>query len=94
MQTNADCTIIRQDGTTTYVPACMWQDVEAIEIKKFGADNADSAAIYIFDMSVVVAKGDSIAKSTETDLHNALTITSVSKKDYSKNGKHIQIGAK
>lgn len=94
MRTNTDCTIIHTDGSTTYVPACMWQDVEAIEIKKYGADNADSAAIYIFDTSVIVAKDDYIAKGTETDPHNALTVMSVSNKGYSVNCNHIQIGAK
>jgi len=94
MKTNTDCTIIHADGSTTYVPACMWQDVEAIEVKKYGAENADSAAIYIADTSITVEKGDSIAKGTETDLHNALLITSVSYKNYSASLNHIQIGAK
>lgn len=94
MRNNTDCTIIHADGSTTYVSACMWQDIEGIEVKKYGAENADSAAIYIPDTSIIVEKGGSIAKGTETDLHNALLITSVSYKNYSASLNHIQIGAK
>lgn len=94
MRTNTDCTIIHADGTTTYVSTCMWQDIEGIEVKKYGAENADSAAIYIPNATITVEKGEYIAKGTETDLHNALLITSVSYKNYSASLNHIQIGAK
>lgn len=94
MRTNTDCTIIHADGSTTYVSACMWQDIEAIEVKKYGAENADKAVIYISDTSVTAENGEWIAKGTETDIHNALLITSVSNKGYSKSLNHIQIGAK
>jgi hypothetical protein len=72
----------------------MWQDIEGIEVKKYGAENADSATIYIPSTSIAVEKGGYIAKGTETDLHNALLITSVSYKNYSASLNHIQIGAK
>ena len=49
MTTNTDCTVIRlADGEApvySYVPAVMWQDVYEQEVKKYGAENADSNKI-------------------------------------------------
>ena len=65
MTTNTDCTVIRlADGETpvySYVPAVMWQDVYEQEVKKYGAENADSAAIYFPDVDTDVRIGDFVA---------------------------------
>ena len=102
MKTNTDCTTIYSDGdgtyTGTYIPAVMWQDVEGIEIKKYGAENADTAAVYIPDISVAVSKGDYIIKGAVTDysaaIQAALKVMNVSDKDYSLNLNHIKVGAR
>lgn len=104
MKTNTDCTIIYSNGdgtyTGTYIPAVMWQDVSGIETKKYGTENADTAAVYIPDITVAVSKGDYIIKGAVTNyttaMETALTITNLSVKDYSTNGTldHIKVGAK
>lgn len=50
MITNTDCTVIRLsddvEPVVIYIPAVMWQDVYAREVKKYGAGSADKAAVY------------------------------------------------
>lgn len=105
MTTNTDCTIIRLSDETepsaVYIPAVMWQDVYAEEVKKYGSENADSAAIYIPGTDADVKPGDFIVMGTVEDkeleavCRTALRITSAAVNRYgSKDMQHIKVGAK
>lgn len=99
--TNADCTIVRTDDNGGYkivgTYPCMWQEVEGYEVKKYGEENADKAAIWIPDISADVKKGDRIVRGKTSDVSdfdpdNALTVMSASKHDYgSSEMQHIEI---
>lgn len=102
MITNADCTIIRMndsgghDIVGTY--PCMWQETEGYEVKKYGEENADKAAIYIPDITADVQKEDYIVRGKLTevpDTSGLLVVMSVSRCDYgSQDMWHIHIGAR
>ena len=102
MITNTDCTIFRIDDDGNYIAVgsypCMWQEVKGYEVKKYGVENADKAAIYIPNTTADVMEEDYIIRGTVTPEdflpENALVITSVSVKDYGGELKHIQIGAR
>ena len=102
MITNTDCTIFRIDDDGSYIAVgtypCMWQEVKGYEVKKYGQENADKAAVYIPDITADVWEEDYIIRGTVTAENflpeNALVITSVSVKDYGGELKHIQIGAR
>lgn len=102
MITNAVCSIFRSSGEGL-IPVgeypCMKQDVKAMEIKKYGEENADSAAVYIPDISADIRKGDFIFFGNEApdekDIYNALRVVSATKYDYgSKNMQHIRLGVR
>lgn len=100
MMINAVCTVIRPaDGeyVLTYQGECTWQDVRGFETKKYGEERADSAAIWIYDLSADIAEGDIITRAVTDDYASAaregMTVTSVSKKDYG-DLRHIRLGAK
>lgn len=106
MTTNTDCTVIRladgEDPVYLYVPAVMWQDVYAQEVKKYGAENADSAAIYFPDVDTDVRIGDFVVMGgVDENVDPAvicgavLRITSVAVNRYgSRDMQHIKAGAK
>lgn len=61
MITNAVCRVFRSSsGGLVCVGEypCMKQEVKAAEVKKYGEERADSAAVYIPDISADVMNGD------------------------------------
>ena len=102
MITNAVCTIVRtaEDGTyfAVGVYPCMWQETEAYEVKKYGEERADRAAVYIPDIGADVLKGDYITRggvSADIDVSSMLTVSSVTHHDYgSADMQHIRVGAR
>ena len=102
MNTNAVCTIVRtaEDGSyfAVGVYPCMWQETEAYEVKKYGEERADRAAVYIPDIGTDVLKGDYITRggiSADIDVSAMLTVSSVTRHDYgSADMQHVRVGAK
>lgn len=50
MYTNTSCTIYAKNGSgydTVRISACYWQEVRAVEVKKYGAELADSVKVII-----------------------------------------------
>ena len=102
MITNAVCTIVRtaEDGSyfAVGIYPCMWQETEAYEVKKYGEERADRAAVYIPDIGADVLKGDYIARdgiSDDIDVSSMLTVSSVTRHDYgSADMQHIRVGAR
>ena len=104
MPTNGDCTVIRTDDNGEYFIVgtypCMWQEVEGYEVKKYGEDNADKAAIWVPDITADVKKGDYIVRGKLADIADfnpdiALTVMSAARRDYgSPEMWHVQIGAR
>ncbi len=104
MITNGDCTIIRTDDDGNYAVVgtypCMWQECEGYEVKKYGEENADKAAIWIPDLTADVKKRDYIVRGELADISDfapdtALTVMSASRHDYgSEDMHHIEIGAR
>ena len=103
MITNANCTIIRsEDGDYRIVGTypCMWQECEGYEVKKYGEENADKAAVWIPDLTAEVKKGDRIVRGEISDVSafdpdTALTVMSAAKHDYgSEEMRHVEIGAR
>lgn len=100
MLTNAVCTIVRSDNDEYKIIGvypCMWQETESYEVKKYGAENADKAAIFIPDLSANVQKEDFIFRGeiAEITVENALTVMSVTRCDYgSEDMRHLELGAR
>lgn len=102
MITNDVCTIIRLDDNEDYQIVgcypCMWQETEGYEVKKYGEENADKAAIYIPDLSADVKKGDTICRGKITEVENVdgmLTVMSLTRHNYgSADMQHVKIGAR
>ena len=104
MITNADCTIVRTIDNGDYeivgTHPCMWQETEGYEVKKYGEENADKAAIWIPDITADVKKEDYIfrgklADISEFDPDKALTVMSAARPDYGDpEMQHIEIGAR
>lgn len=104
MPTNGDCTVIRTDDNGEYFIVgtypCMWQETKAYEVKKYGEENADKAAIWIPDITADVKKEDYIFRGkipdiSEFDPDKALTVMSASCPDYGDSEMwHIEIGAR
>ena len=104
MITNGYCTIVRADDNGEYrlvgTYPCMWQDTEGYEVKKYGEENADKAAVWIPDLSADVKKGDRIIRGKIEDISafdpdTALTVMSAAKHDYgSEEMRHVEIGAR
>lgn len=100
MLTNAVCTVVRTvDGEYKIIGVypCMWQETEGYEVKKYGAENADKAAIFIPGLSADIKKEDFIFKGeiAEINLNKALTVMSVTPCDYgSEDMHHLEVGAR
>lgn len=104
MTTNGDCTVIRADDDGNYFIVgtypCMWQETEAYEIKKYGEENADKAAIWVPDITADVKKHDYIVRGkiediSEFDPDTALTVMSAARRKYGDPEMwHVQIGAR
>lgn len=50
MYTNTNCTIYTKTDSgydTIHISACYWQEIKAVDIKKYGAELADSVKIII-----------------------------------------------
>lgn len=106
MITNTDCTVIRlsddAEPVVIYIPAVMWQDVYAQEVKKYGAESADKAAVYIPDVDTDVWVDDFIVKGMIDDnadpvkvCRSAMRITSLEVNRYgSRDMQHIKAGAR
>jgi len=100
MLTNAVCTVVRADNDEYKIIGnypCMWQETEGYEVKKYGTENADKAAIFIHDLSADVKKEDFIFRGeiTEINLNEALTVMSVTRCDYgSEDMRHLELGAR
>jgi len=100
MLTNAVCTVVRADEgeyKIIGVYPCMWQETEGYEVKKYGAENADKAAIFIPGLSADVKKEDFIFRGEieEINLNEALTVMSVTRCDYgSEDMHHLELGAR
>lgn len=80
----------------TYTGECMRQDVHAYELKKYGEEHADRAAVYVPDVTADIKKGDYIIFGQlpqELSVETALTAQSVNVYDYgSEDMQHIRIG--
>lgn len=102
MITNAVCRVFRSSSegiSEVGEYLCMMQDVKAVEIKKYGEQNADSAAVYIPDISADVRKGDFVYFGNETpdekEIYSGLRVVSVIKYAYgSENMRHIKLGVR
>ncbi len=104
MITNGYCTVVRADdnGECRLVGTypCMWQETEGYEVKKYGEENADKAAIWIPDLTADVKNHDYIVRGelsdvSEFDPDTALTVMSAAKHDYgSEDMQHVEIGAR
>ena len=104
MITNGYCTVVRADdnGECRLVGTypCMWQETEGYEVKKYGEENADKAAIWIPDLTADVKNHDYIVRGelsdiSEFDPDTALTVMSAAKHDYgSEDMQPVEIGAR
>lgn len=102
MITNAVCKVFRSSSVGISAVGeypCMKQEVKAVEIKKYGEQNADSAAVYIPDISADVRKGDFVYFGNETpsekEIYSGLRVVSVTKYNYgSENMRHIKLGVR
>ncbi len=101
MITNAVCTVVRADEGEYKIIGnypCMWQETESYEVKKYGAENADKATIFIPDLSADVKKEDCIFRGEitgEINLNEALTVMSVTRYDYGSGYmQHLEVGAR
>lgn len=96
MKINTDCTILH-DNSIVYIPACMWQEVKAESISRYGAESACSVNVYIPVMSVAVSVNDWIAKgnynAADDVTTNGYRVLTVDRKDYSASLKHIKVTA-
>lgn len=99
MQTNDIVNAVRitDNGySVMYTGPCMRQDVHAYELKKYGEEHADRAAVYVPDITADIKKGDYIIFGElpqELSVENALTAQSVAVNDYgSEDMQHIRIG--
>lgn len=101
MTTNGICTIARAKETGNYIVwqgKCMWQEVRAAEVKKYGEARADKAAVFIPDTDAAVSEGDMIifgeydADKTVTD---GLTVMGITVRRFgSPDMQHTEIGAR
>lgn len=100
MTCNAECTVFRDDGgiyVSVWQGECMWQDVHGIEVKKYGADKADKAVIFLPDIDADIRENDIIIKGRcyfgDDAARNGLTVMSVAKNDFgSPDMRHIEVG--
>lgn len=99
---NALCTVFRIDGDDihpVWQGECMWQEVFGIEVKKYGAENSDKAAVFIPDINADICEGDIIIRGECSDgeyaARNGLKIMSAARNDFgSEDMRHIELGAR
>lgn len=103
MMTNGVCSVFRADGSNTIctgVYPCMWQETKAYETKKYGEENADSAAVYIPYLKADIKKGDfiffgKVEEPSEKELYNALNVHSITVNNFgSADMQHIKLGVR
>lgn len=101
MVTNAICTVVRVvNNNYTVIGAypCMWQETDAYNVKKYGAVNAGSAAVYLPDINADIVKGDYITRSdyaADMGAVGLLKVVSVARCNYgTADMHHIEIIAK
>lgn len=104
MLTNAKCTVIRGDDegsySAVYQSECMWQETEAYQVKKYGAENADKVTVYIPNVDADVQKGDYIVQgevniNLDKIIESAFTVMSVTRYKYgSPINRHVRVGAR
>ena len=102
MVTKCSCTVIREVNSTMQIMfqgECMWQETEAYQTKKYGADNADKVTIYIPNITADIKKQDFICKGEievsgiSESLLTAYRVNSVTNYDYGLTLQHLRIGA-
>lgn len=99
---NAVCTVFRMDGdciSPVWQGECMWQEVSGIETKKYGAENADKAAVFIPDIHADICSGDIVICGKVFDgeyaARKGLKIMSVTRNNFgSADMQHIELGAR
>lgn len=99
---NTECTVFRYDDekyVSVWQGECMWQEVKGIEVKKYGAENADKAVIFIPDINADIREKDIIIRGKCCDgdhaARNGLTVMSAAKNDFgSADMRHIELGAR
>lgn len=100
MITNAVCTVVRSDESRiVWHGECMWQEVKAHEVKKYGEERADNVTVFIPDISADIREGDMMIKGKYTDcdhvIRNGLTVMSVSRNDFgSPDMQHLELGVR
>lgn len=103
MITNTTCTIFRREGSQLIrilTSPCMWQETEAIEVKKYGEKSADKAAVYIPGINADIRKGDFILKGVHEELtdkqaYSSLTVSSINRNDFgSPHMQHLKLGVR
>lgn len=103
MITNGICTIFRTAGKTVLKAGtfpCMWQEVRAYEVQKYGEENADTAKVFIPDIAADIRKGDYIffgemSDPTDKELYSGLHIHSITVNNFgSQNMRHIMLGVR
>lgn len=100
MITNAVCTAVRSDESrTVWQGECMWQEVKAREVKKYGEERADNVTVFIPDISADIREGDMIIKGEYNDcghvVRNGLTVMSVSHNDFgSEDMRHLELAVR
>lgn len=75
----------------TYEGRCHVEYVKAYEVKRYGEEHADTAAIYVPDINADICKGDYI---TYGGIDEPLVVTSVEANAYgSPSMRHLKVGA-
>ena len=101
MTVNGRCTVFRAAGRSIEkvgVFDCMWQEVRAAEVKKYGEKNADAATVFIPDICTDIRKGDFIFFGetdipTEKELYSGLHVHSVTVNSFgSPHMRHLMLG--
>lgn len=103
MTVNGRCTVFRAAGRgieKVGVFDCMWQEVRAAEVKKYGEENADTAKVFIPDIAADIRKGDYIffgemSDPTDKELYSGLHVHSITVNNFgSQNMRHIMLGVR
>ena len=103
MITNGICTVFRTAGKTVLKAGtfpCMWQEVRAYEVQKYGEANADTAKVFIPDIAADIRKGDYIFfgemnDPTDKELYSGLHVHSITVNNFgSQSMRHIMLGVR